>query len=127
MDEMGGSFRDAALRRRRRDDVRQRMSKETWERVLSRLPGQVGTRARNSDGSRRYIEGVLWIAETRARWKDLPAEYGRWRAVYVKFTRWAREGLWEVIIPMLDEEPLQGAMTELVDRYWAAHQARKSS
>jgi transposase len=45
--------------------------------------------------SRRVLEGILWIARSGARWKDLPPEYPSpcWR----RLRDWAEQAVWLTI------------------------------
>lgn len=41
---------------------------------------------------RQFFEAVLYLARTGVAWRDLPAEFGRWDAVYNRFRRWVPSG-----------------------------------
>ncbi len=41
---------------------------------------------------RVFFEALLYVARTGIPWRDLPAEFGSWDAVYHRFRRWARSG-----------------------------------
>jgi len=41
-----------------------------------------------------FIEAVLYVARTGMPWRDMPAEFGRWDAVYHRFRRWESRGVW---------------------------------
>jgi putative transposase len=41
---------------------------------------------------RQFFEAVLYLARTGVPWRDLPAEFGRWDAVYNRFRRWVHSG-----------------------------------
>jgi len=36
---------------------------------------------------RRAVNGILWVLRTGAPWRDMPARYGNWNSVSVRFTR----------------------------------------
>ena len=76
-----------------------------WRLVADRLPPLVRARARNGERTRIFLEGVLWVAINRAPWGYLPSEYGAWHTVYVRFTRWVHEGIWEDMLKALAPHP----------------------
>ncbi len=41
---------------------------------------------------RAFFEALLYLARTGVPWRDLPAEFGRWPAVYARFRRWVASG-----------------------------------
>ena len=63
------------------------------EPVLRELKHAAGSPPRLSD--RMFIEAVLYQARTGTPWRDLPDEFGNWNAVYHRFRRWEKGGLWE--------------------------------
>ena len=65
----------------------------TIEPVLRELKHAAGSPPRLSD--RMFIEAVLYQARTGTPWRDLPDEFGNWNAVYHRFRRWEKGGLWE--------------------------------
>ncbi|MFT3755364.1 MAG: transposase [Pseudoxanthomonas sp.] len=89
-----------------------------WTPIAAALPGRVAARARNGGSARRYVESVLWIAQSRASWCDIPAEYGHWHTNYIRFGRWCEDGLWQRVIVALENHPeAQAALQGLVTRY----------
>ncbi len=81
------------------------LSASQWRRIEHFLPGRpesVGVTARDN---RNFVNGVLWTLRSGARWKDLPDNYGKWKSVHKRFTRWARAGIWERIFQTLLGDP----------------------
>jgi putative transposase len=37
----------------------------------------------------------LYVARTGIPWRDLPAEFGQWDAVYNRFRRWEKRHVWQ--------------------------------
>ena len=50
---------------------------------------------------RQLIEGIRWRIRAGAPWRDLPADYGSWSAVYALFRRWQRDGTWARLLTAL--------------------------
>lgn len=52
---------------------------------------------------RRTIGAILWRHENGAKWRSLPAELGLWWMAAQTFIRWARLGVWERLLALLQE------------------------
>lgn len=117
MDER--EMRMARLRNHRR------LSDEQWEKVSTVLPGRVGKRARTGNG-REFLEAVLWVAENQTSWLDIPKEFGDPHAVYIRFARWAHDGVWPRVIDELQELPeLNLCLSVRVNAYVEARALRR--
>lgn len=80
---------------------RYELSEAQWHKIASMLPGKAGDPGRTAGDNRLFINGVLWVLRSRARWSDLPERYGKYKTVHKRFTRWARAGVWERIFAHL--------------------------
>ena len=69
--------------------VRRWLRDDQWLRLEPMLPGKVADPGRTGENNRLFIEAVLWIARTGSPWRDLPAEFGLWNSVYMRFARWS--------------------------------------
>jgi putative transposase len=59
---------------------------------------------------REFLEAVLYRARTGLPWRDLPAAFGDWNAVYQRFKRWKRAGVFDRLFAALPAgSPLQKA------------------
>lgn len=76
-----------------------------WQLVADCLPPLVRARARNGERTRAFLEAVLWLGTRRAPWVSLPPAYGAWHTVYVRFTRWVHEGIWDGVLKALAPHP----------------------
>jgi len=54
--------------------------------------GSEGKRGPRTD-NRRFINALLWMARSGARWKDLPLEFGAFQTVKRRYYRWLERGL----------------------------------
>ena len=53
---------------------------------------------RPATDKRKVIQGIFWILDNGAKWKDLPAEFGSKSTVHRWFQRWVRQGVFESIM-----------------------------
>lgn len=60
------------------------LSQAQWEWLEDLLPGKAGDPGRTAADNRTFLNGVLWVLRSGARWSDLPLRYG----TYKRFTRW---------------------------------------
>ena len=71
---------------------------EMWGRLEKLLPPPKG---RHGNDDRLFLEAVCWIIRTGAPWRDLPPEYGKWKSVYNRYTRWVKKGNFQTILEIL--------------------------
>ena len=77
---------------------------DQWKRIENLMQGKAGDRGRSGANNRLFVEAVLWIARTGSPWRDLPAEFGLWNSVYVRFARWSDKQVWRQIFAVLRED-----------------------
>jgi transposase len=64
---------------------------------------------------REFIEAVLFLARTGCPWRDLPAAFGVWSAVYMRFRRWEKSGVWRGLWTVLQQGATPAALQLFVD------------
>ena len=60
--------------------------------------------------NRMFVEAILHQARTGNPWRDMPREFGDWKAAYNRFRRWERKGIWKRIwkhLQSLDAKPVR--------------------
>jgi transposase len=62
---------------------------DQWERIEDLLPGREGS------------VGLLYRYRTGMPWRDLPERFGDGTKVHLRFSRWAKSGVWERIFQHL--------------------------
>jgi transposase len=76
------------------------LTDEEWALLEPLLPVSVG-RGRPWSDHRTVINGVFHRVRAGEPWRDLPAQYGRWKTVYNRHRRWSGDGTWEEILARL--------------------------
>ena len=62
---------------------------------------------------REFLEAVLYRARTGLPWRDLPAEFGNWNAVYQRSKRWRLAGVWDRLFAALPADGPAGEVARL--------------
>jgi transposase len=78
---------------------RYELTDEGWERIRGLLPTQ-GRGGRWAD-HRTVLNGMFWVLNSGAQWRDMPERYGSWETVYGRYRRGVREGLLDRILNAL--------------------------
>lgn len=77
---------------------------DQWGRIAPLIPGGAkGRRGPKSDG-RRFLNALLWLARSGARWRDLPERFGPYQTVKRRYYRWIENGVIERIFKALAED-----------------------
>ena len=98
------------------DDVRLLLTDGIWERleaIIKEVKSAAGAPPETSD--RDFVEAVLYRARTGIPWRDLPACFGSWDAVYQRFRRWEKSGIWKALFDRLPEEGLEAVKVLFID------------
>ena len=71
---------------------------------------------------RRTLSAILWRHQNGAKWRAIPAEFGPWWRAAQVFMRWARAGVWERLLDLVQERGLRLGMVFLDGTNIRAHQ-----
>jgi transposase len=71
---------------------------------------------------RRTIEAIIWRHDNGAKWRQIPAELGPWWLAAQLFLRWAKQGVWERLLELVQRRGIALGMTFLDGTSIRAHQ-----
>jgi transposase len=83
---------------------RYELSEAQWSRIQDLLPGRTESVGRTAVDNRTFVNGVLWVLRSGARWSDLPERYGQYKSVHKRFARWAATGVWGRVFRTLTQD-----------------------
>ena len=74
-----------------------------YERIKDALPVQRGNvRLSNL----QVLNAVLYVAEQGCKWRGLPKRFGRWHTIYMRMSRWAKNGVLNRVFEQLQLEQI---------------------
>ena len=91
------------------------LTDEEWAVLEGLLPSERGRRARPAHDNRRFLNGMLHVLRVGCPWRDMHERYGKWNSVYVRFRRWAEQGVWDAILSTLVEFGLTDDWQHMID------------
>ncbi len=71
---------------------------------------------------RRTLSAILWRHQNGAKWRAVPEELGPWWRAAQIFIRWARAGVWERLLNLVQQSGIQLGMVFLDGTSVRAHQ-----
>jgi putative transposase len=80
-------------------DKFQELTDSQWQVMAIFLP----IKRKREINLRSVVNGIFWILNTGAQWRNLESKYPAWQAVYYYFSRWKSNGTWEKINICLNE------------------------
>jgi transposase len=71
---------------------RYELTDRQWDAIREVLPGKPSDPGRTGRDNRAFVNGVLWVLRSGARWSDLPPRYGEnWKTLHTRFVDFHRE------------------------------------
>jgi transposase len=81
--------------------TRHGLTDEQWELIADVFPQPANT-GRPPTDRRMVVDGILWILQSGAPWRDLPEDdFGPWETVYGLFNTWNADGKLDEILARL--------------------------
>lgn len=91
------------------------LTDEEWGIIGELLPAERGRGCCPSHDNRRFINGMLCVLRVGCPWRDMHERYGKWNSVYVRFRRWAEQGVWDALLETLVDLGLADDWQHMID------------
>ena len=70
---------------------------------------------------RRTVSAIFWRHHNGAKWRSIPSELGPWWRAAQLFIRWAKQGIWERLLDLVQQRGVALGMTFLDGTSIRAH------
>ena len=77
---------------------------DQWERIRGFVPGGTKGKRGPRTNNRLFLDALLWMARSGARWRDLPERLGDFRSVKRRYYRWIAMGVLDDMLTVLARE-----------------------
>src|SRR5260370_34790298 len=74
---------------------------DQWDRIKDILPGREGHVGVTTKANRLFVEAVIYRYRAGITWRDLPERFGDPIKIHMRFSRWAKSGVWKTLFEML--------------------------
>jgi len=91
------------------------LTEAEWGLIGPLLPSERGRWARPAQDNRRFLNGMLHVLRVGCPWRDMHERYGKWNSVYVRFRRWAEQGVWDALLATLVDLGLTDDWQHMID------------
>ncbi len=58
---------------------------------------------------------MFYVLRVGCPWRDMHERYGKWNSVYVRFRRWAEQGVWDALLETLVDLGLTDNWRHMID------------
>jgi predicted DNA-binding transcriptional regulator YafY len=90
----GGNTSSIFYQRSKMGNTMKELTDGQWEAIKFTLPPPARTgRPRGDD--RKNLNGILWVLRNRARWADVPRQFGAPSTCHYKLKSWQKQRIWE--------------------------------
>ena len=92
-----------------------RMSEEDWDVVVAVFRSVRSRRGDKGRDDRRFLEALHFFTVHNISWRALPAEFGNWNAVWKRFWRLSRSGVFEAMFDALAATSQTAHLVQMLD------------
>lgn len=82
--------------------MRHALTDEQWAAIAELFPERAVT-GRPPMPARQALNGIIWLNNTGAKWRDIPESFGKWRTIYGWFDLWNANGTLQKVVDRLTQ------------------------
>lgn len=82
--------------------MRHALTDEQWAAIAELFPEPAVT-GRPPMPARQALNGIIWLNNTGAKWRDIPESLGKWRTIYGWFDLWNANGTLQKVVDRLTQ------------------------
>jgi transposase len=82
--------------------MRHALTDEQWAAIVELFPEPAVT-GRPPMPARQALDGMIWLNNTGAKWRDIPESLGKWRTIYGWFDLWNANGTLQKVVDRLTQ------------------------
>ena len=64
--------------------------------------------------NQQFLNALLYIVENGCKWRALPKEFGNWHTIYMRFSRWTKNGTIQRIFDELQKQNIIDVQSEVL-------------
>ena len=83
------------------------MTSKQWKAIAAIVESTRGTCGGPRTDLRLTVDGIRWVLHHGAKWRELPAKYGKATTVWRWYERWCGDGTWQQIAAALALAPIE--------------------
>jgi len=75
-----------------------------WNKIKDLLPGKATDPGVTAKDNRLFVNAIIYRYQTGIPWRAMPQEFGDFRVLHTRFSRWAKRGIWDKIFKSLTHD-----------------------
>ena len=75
-----------------------------WNKIKDLLPGKITDPGVTAKDNRLFVNAIIYRYKTGIPWRAIPQEFGDFRVLHTRFSRWAKRGIWNKIFKSLTHD-----------------------
>ena len=78
-----------------------KINKKQFDKIKNLMPIE---RKPAKISSQQFLNALLYLVENGCKWRALPKKFGNWHTIYMRFSRWSKNGTIQRIFEELQKQ-----------------------